>query len=56
MKSMTKVFENEQKALDFITALRSKVEYYEYSYKYLKVYNDKTKDFDEFVELNIKVS
>ena len=51
---MTKVFENEQKALDFIVKLRTETDKeFNYSYKYLKVYNNETRNFDNYVELII---
>ena len=51
---MVKVFETEQAAMDFLMKLRTESDDdFSYSYKYLKVYNDKTKDFDSYVELQI---
>ena len=52
--NMVKVFETEQAAMDFLMKLRTESDDdFSYSYKYLKVYNDKTKDFDSYVELQI---
>lgn len=50
---LIKIFENQEKASLWFTEYAKHNNFKRWSYNYLKVYNDKTKNFDKFVELKI---